>query len=43
LDSGDTIIIPNIYYSKYIDINCIGANLSKDVRKEIEVAKKNEK
>jgi hypothetical protein len=38
-------MIPNIYYSKYININCIGANLSKDIRKKkIEVAKKrNEK
>ena len=36
---------PNIYYSKYIHISYIGANLSKDVRKEkMEVAqKKNEK
>jgi len=30
----DTSIIPNIYYSKYIDINYIGTNLSKDVRKK---------
>ena len=27
-------MIPKIYYSKYIDINYIGANLSKDVRKK---------
>jgi len=38
-------MIPNVYYFKYIYIyiNYIGANLSKDVRKKIEVAQKNEK
>jgi len=42
MGSGDTSIILNIYYSKNIDINYIGANLSKDVKK-IEVAKKRRK
>jgi len=36
-------MIPNIYYYIYIYINYIGANLSKDVRKKIKVAQKNEK
>ena len=27
-------MIPKIYYSKYIDINYIDVNLSKDVRKK---------
>ena len=34
LDSVDTIMIPNIYYSKYIDINCIGASLSKMLERQ---------